>query len=318
MNPERLVWRGTKGWVARSVRVTLATGCVMTAFGLVAVRVSYARATQAGMDFGDQLRQLGDHHLSGDLNGDAYEVLLNGQVINSSSADTSRPVHEVLAYFQAQCNEDAVGLGDKLAHLGPTVSTLSSQAGIPGFMTIRREQEDAGFVFCMATDHELVGPEQLDRIKAAASGDLGKIGDIRYVSVRVQGDHTNVVAAWTRGKFDVAAMFPQNRDSPGDDFANVPRPEGSRRILSGTVTGAPFGVNAYEVPGEPDAVMASVDAKLQAAGFKPTSMPDETAKASHFYSLGDVLDIGVNAIATSGGKTNVSYMVSRGVNTVTR
>jgi acetylornithine deacetylase/succinyl-diaminopimelate desuccinylase-like protein len=315
---KRLVWQAGKAWVMRGLRVALASAVVLVAFGLVAVRISYARATEAAMDFGDELRRVGEHHLSGDMNADAYEVLLNGQSVHASNAETTRPMHEVLAYFQAQCKEDGLGMSDKLTHLQPTLNTLASTPGVPGFMTIRREQEDRGFVFCMAADHELSTHEQLLRLKRAHS-DFGTIGDIRYVSVRKDGARSNVVAAWTHGSFDIRVMFPESGDAPGEDFANVPRPDGARRIMTGTVTGAPFGVNAYEVSGDAPSVISAVDAKLVSAGWKPTSAPSGLAQAGRFYSLGNALNVGVAATkAATSGKTDVSYIVSRGVGSVTR
>jgi hypothetical protein len=316
---KRLVWRAGGAWVARGLRVTLATSLVLVAFGLVAVRVSYARATDAGMNFGDELRQIGEHHLSGDLSTDAYKVSINGQTIDASSAETKRPMHEVLDYFQAQCNEDAQGLSDRLTHLQATVGAMPSTAGIPGFMTVRREQQDRGFVFCMAADHKVSTQEQLRRIKSlGSSGDFGRIGDVRYVSVRIDGDRSNVVAAWTHGKFDVRTMFPKEGDAPGEDFGNVPRPEGGRRILTGTVAGAPFGVNAYEVSGAPTEAMTAVDAKLISAGWKLTTVPAGVPQVSRFYSLGNTMDVGVSATATHRGQSDVSYIVSRSVGSVSR
>jgi hypothetical protein len=305
--------------MARGLRVAAGTSVVLVAFGLVAVRVSYARAAEAGMDFGEELRQMGEHHLSGDLNTDAYEVLLNGQQLTASSTETNRSMHEVLDYFQTECQNDAQGLSDKFAHLDPTLDTLAPTSGVPGFLTIRREQEDRGFVFCMAADHELSGQEQILRVKSVGSSwDIGKIGDIRYVSVRKDGKRADVDAAWTHGKFDIHAMFPKTGDAPGEDFGNVPRPDGARRILTGTVTGAPFGVNAYEVAGSPEDVMSSVDMKLGAAGYKPIKMPENASRVSRFYELGNALDVGVTASSTHVGKTDVSYIVSRGIGSVTR
>jgi hypothetical protein len=313
------MWRAGGAWVARGLRVTAAVAVVLLAFGLVAVRVSYARATQAGLDFGDELRQMGEHHLSGDLGSDAYEVLLNGQPLHASNAVTQHPMHEVLDYFQAECQNDGQGLREQFTHLDAAVSALAPTSGVPGFLTIRREQDDRGFVFCMAADHQLTGPEEIMRVKSVGSSwDISKIGDVRYVTVRKDGDYSYVVAAWTRGKFDIHSMFPKTGDAPGEDFGNVPRPDGSRRILTGTVTGAPFGVNSYEVAGAPEEVLKSVDGKLLAAGYKPVTMPKNVPQVSRFYSLGSALDVGVTTTEAHMGKTDVSYIVSRGIGTVTR
>ncbi len=70
--------------------------------------------------------------------------------------------------------------------------------------------------------------------------------------------------------------------------------------------------------GRPDAALAAVDAKLVGAGWKPFSIPDSVPKASRFYSLGNAMDVAVTARGIRGGKSNVAYMVSRGVGTVSR
>lgn len=319
MNANRLVWRAARSWVARSLRVAVASGLVVTAFALAAARVSYARTADLAMDFGDQLRQVSEGHLSGDVGEGAYDVQLNGQIIHASNGVTKRLMHDVLAFFQEQCNSNGGALADKLADMDGTLRTFQPNSGIPGYLTIRREQLDRGFVFCMGTDHEMTEYELVHRIKAASDGDFGKVGDVRYISVRQDGDQSDVVAAWTHGPFDVRAMFPKTGDVPGEDFANLPRPDGSRRVLASSVKGAPFGLNSYEVQGPPDVVLASVDSKLRTAGYAPVAMPRGLdPRAGRFYSLGDAVDVGVTAIKARDDVTAVNYVVSRGAGTVTR
>ncbi len=316
-------WRATLPWVARAFRVGLASGVVLGAFGLVVVRTSYASAVDAAMNFGESLREMNERHAAGEVTSESYDVVVNGQHVQSSNAATSLQMHEVLDIFQAECKEDALGMPEKLGRLEETISHPTQAAGVPGFMVIRREQQDRGFVICMAADHELSSREQLLRLKSVGdSGDLSRIGDIRYVSAYKQSYGARVVAAWAHGTFNISKMFPKTGDAPGEDLGAVPRPDGGRRILTGTIAGTPYGINGYEVKGTTEEVMASLDAKLAAAGYKQAKLPNMVAASGpgRFYSLGNSLDVGVTATKSSRdrGLTNVSYVVSKGIPVVSR
>jgi len=305
--------------LARGLRVSLGLVFVAACFGVIAVRATYARAADAGLDFGEELRQMTERNLSGDLTGEVYQLAVNGQPFDSSNIATSRPMREVLDYFQDQCTNNGDGLGDSLQHLRRTVRELPRTAGHPGFMIVRKDAEDRGFVFCMGADHELSTKEKIERINLLAStGDLGQVGDVRYVAVAKDPGGSSTTSMWTHGTFNINAMFPKSGDAPGEDLGAVPRPAGSRRILTGLIVGAPFGVNAYEFPGAPKAAMAAVDSKLAATGWKAVSIPDMNTKGARFYSLGNAMDVVVTARGMRGGRSNVAYMVSRGVGTVSR
>jgi hypothetical protein len=306
-------------WLRRGLRVSLASALVLTSFGIVAARVSYARATDAGMNFGDELSAMSMHHTSGDLTGDAYEVVLNGQPVESSSAATRRSMHDVLDYLQSQCAHNADGLGDKFAHVGRDLASMSPDVGKEGFLVVRREQGDRGFVFCFAGDGSGSASETVARLKrAATTGDFAQLGDVRYASVHKDGTGSQVFTMWTRGAFNIYTMFPQTGDAPGEDFGGVPRPDGSRRTLSGTVVGAPFGISSYEVKGAGAEVFKGVNDKLIAAGFQPVVVAKGVPEVSHFYTLGNRMDVGVDVRETHKGVSAVSYVVSRGVGAVSR
>jgi DNA primase len=50
------------------------------------------------------------------------------------------------------------------------------------------------------------------------TGDAARLGDMRYVAARKQDNgKTQVIAIWSEGKFDIAAMFPDEGDAPGTD-----------------------------------------------------------------------------------------------------
>jgi hypothetical protein len=299
--------------------MSLGLSFVAAGFGVVLVHSAYARAADVGLDLGDELRHMEEGHLSGDVSGEVYQLAVNGQSFQSNNQATSRPLHALLDYFQEQCSTNGDGLADGLEHLTSTLRDLPKVSGHPGFMILRKEAEDRGFIFCMGTDHELTMGEKISKMRqVAATGDLGQIGDIRYVSIMSDPGGSTVASLWTHGTLNIGAMFPRGADAPGEDIGAVPRPDGARRILTGSVIGAPFGVNAYEVPGAPAQVMASVETKLLAAGWQPAPIPDAIHVATRFYSLPGALDLAVVARGDRGGKSDVAYLVSRAIQTVSR
>ena len=71
--------------------------------------------------------------------------------------------------------------------------------------------------------------------------------------------------------------------------------------------------------GEPAEVLASVEAKLTGAGWKPAVFPSVAPKSkSHFYTLPAGIDLAVNARAGHGDTTSVSYVVSLAPGSVSR
>ncbi len=315
----QLVRSRAGAWVGRAFRMAFGLVAVGVATGFVAVRVSYARAAEAGLNFGDELRQLGEGRLTGALSSEVYELSLNGQPFDTNSTATRRPMKEVLDYFQEQCTNNASGLSEELGHLSSTLRSLPAGKGVPGYLTVRKEAGDRSFVFCMAPDHELTAKEKLFRLRDVSDfGNFGRLGDVRYISVMQEAGGSTVTSMWTHGDFNVNTMFPKVGDSPGEDLGGVPRPDGARRVLTGHIVGAPYGVNVYEVQGLPAVALSAVDAKLQGMGWKPVSIPDEIHSRSRFYSHGNAMDIQVIAQQGSGSATNVAYMVSRAIGTVTR
>jgi len=314
----RVLWRGG-AWIGRAVRLSLGAGLVVFCFGLILAKVSYARATDAALDLGDEIRELGDARVSGALPGDVYQVALNGQPFDSSNVSTSRPLHEVLDYFQERCTTNGDGLGGELARLAKTVRELPRTTGHAGFVVVRKESEGRGFVFCMGADHDLSTKDKAGRLRAVAeSGDFGRLGDMRYVSVRSDAAGSSIAALWTHGTFNVNAMFPTVGDSPGEDIGRVPRADGTRRLLTATIVGAPFGLNAYEFRGSSTEGLAATDAKLIGAGWKRAAVPEAVHSPSRFYSLGNALDVSVTVREARAGKSDIAYAVSRGLGVVAR
>jgi hypothetical protein len=308
-------------WFSRAVRLSVTGVVVVGCFGTVVVRTAEARASDTGLTFGDQLMSVMEgRYSSGAVESDVYRVQLNGQTFNSTNVVTHRAMHEVLSHFATQCKVHAEGLSDSFKNLHATVSDLTpSTSGVEGALVVQREEADHGFVFCVAPDHKLTETELMSRLGVVGeTGDVSKAGNLRYVGMRRQpnGDF-NVVTAWTEGKLELYSMYSDASDVPGQDFGNVPRPDGGRRILSATIDGAPGGVNSYLVKGARADVLAGLDGTLKGAGWQALKMPEKVPHVGVGYSLGGNLQLIVSA-SPQEKDTLVTYVVSRGLRATSR
>jgi hypothetical protein len=315
----RVPSRRALSWVARGVRVTVVGALVVGAFALVGLRMGEARAAELGMNFGEELLAINESHASGDIAGDVYDVDINGQHVESSNASTARSMHEVLSYFASECKEHADGLRDKFADMKGTVATLTPGHGSPGSLAIQEEYVGHGFVFCIATKTPLSNADVVAQLgEFNRTGDLGAIGELRYVTYRESPSGNLVAAAWTSQSFNLHTMFPKEGDAPGQDFGSVPRPDGARRTVSATIAGSPGGINSYLVKGDPDEVRDALTTKLTQAGWSRVQMSPKISLDGLGFTLGSKLDLIVTANASTKGMTSVSYVVSRTIGTASR
>ncbi len=69
---------------------------------------------------------------------------------------------------------------------------------------------------------------------------------MRYVfAERSRNGGAHFVVFWSEGELNLFDMFPAAGDAPGQDPPDVPRPEGSRRILSAWEHGEPASMTIY-------------------------------------------------------------------------
>jgi len=285
---------------------------LLVAFGLFALRSAYGRANDAGMAFSEQLLSL-DSSGAGVVGGESYRIRLNGEPVSISSAASMRPLAEVLDYFERECTEHAEGLDQAFSKLDQSVRDLSPGSGGPGFGIMKRVGEHGGFVACFSAGHALSTEETAERLKeAVVSGDLGKLGNFRYVAVEKAGTGSHAVALWTDGAMMLGRMFPKEGDAPGFDWPDAPRPEGSRRFLSAYVEGVGYGVTVYDVGGDLEPVRAGIDGALTHAGWARMPIPKQVPAlgAAYFRPSDTGADLVVSARESGQHKTSVSYVYS--------
>ncbi|MEO7038057.1 MAG: hypothetical protein ABI548_29080 [Polyangiaceae bacterium] len=132
----------------------------------------------------------------------------------------------------------------------------------------REESATGGFVACLDTGGALGPAELARRIHAfARTGELGDLGELRYVLARREGDSTTALVLWTEGEFPLLRMFPDHGDAPGIDPLGIPRPGHAERLLSAAERDAPYSLTLYRVSSEPAAALGDYLEELKRAGW---------------------------------------------------
>ncbi len=290
---------------AKVARLTTYLVFVALVLGVVAVRIAWARAKDVVLTTGEDLSRLTE---GGKLDG-VYRLKLNGETVMIASASTKASPKEVLDRFAGECEHHADGIATELAHLGESVQPGAAprNEGFPGAGVLRSGNDDAGTVACFALGAKVGQVEVFERVGAfARTGDLGKIGMVRHVTVRRTASGSHVAAMWTEGSLDVAKMFPEKGDAPGSDVEGAIRPPSSRRLFTAYAEGAPYALRVYESSVTPEAVFTAYAAELPRAGWKADPDVAKETPDTRAFARGET-DLLVTAQAQEG-KTLVSIV----------
>jgi hypothetical protein len=263
-----LVLRAT-AYAKRALRVSGAVTVIAIVLGLVLAARARAAMADAALSLGGELSKIGV------AMGPANRVRLNGELVNVASAMVDDAPAAVLDRFEGECRAHSGGIAEEMLALAATSKLPSAAgAGLPGIGVLRKEGEARGAVACLARDGSEGSAGFLRGLQAmlSSSGDLASLGKLRYVvAERSPGaTRTHVVAAWTDGSFHLGALFPkaERGDAPGSDPAGAPRPDGSRRLLTASLEGVPYGIRVYDAPGAPTDVLASYDRAMPEQGWR--------------------------------------------------
>ncbi|HEX7664351.1 MAG TPA: hypothetical protein VF407_07575 [Polyangiaceae bacterium] len=281
-----------------AMRVVAYFGAV-SAFALgYAAHVAKADVAEEQMTLGRDLMPLAD------LLKDEHTVLVNGEHAHVSTATTTDDVATVLDRFQASCEANASPLADGWK-LAAEEDREKAKAAITGASVMRQATGTEGTLACIAKGARS-GDSFLSATHAfAETGDLGSLGQVRYVYVQRGSDNTSfVLTAWTDASFSVKALTPkEGEDAPGTDSANAPRPPHAQRILATAIEKTPFVVRAYTSTDAPASVLGFYDAELPKTGWT-CGAPSATEQITRSCTRGAVqLTI---VAGTQNGKTLVS------------
>lgn len=229
------------------LRVGLFLVAVWAGLAYLATRKAEAEVREMMLGMGAELMRF-----PGSTQGVERDVEFNGAVVHMMEGSVNRPVNEVLDYFEARCmeldrsHERLLELQQE-GFLGEGDLTLSDSV-------MRHDYGPTAFVACLdpGEEHDNGDPDSIgDRLSAfLESGDLADVGALRYVYVERHQDDggeemSQIVSLYTDGPVNIYDMFPTAGDAAGADVDDVPRPPGSRRILSSRVVGRPYGVTMY-------------------------------------------------------------------------
>jgi hypothetical protein len=211
-------------------------------------------------------------------------LLLNGARFVVRTETSLGSLASVLGAAHARCAERSLlAPRPRVAEnrLSARGAALVAQAlAVDGVLDAERDGE--GVVACVETNEgkpPFSDPQELGRALAAAaeSGDLSVLGSFRYVYARADRDgRTGQLELTSEGSLNVRQMFPKQGDAPGIDDAELPRPAGTRRVLS-VVHEVRQGIRAaaltgYESPQPASELRRAYATELRARGFDPRAL----------------------------------------------
>jgi hypothetical protein len=218
---------------------------VQLVIAALVVRGVHAQLQDLMQSTGAQMTQLG---AGLDRGGPPRTLRLNGaQLRLRSQRLADRTLDDVLDEFQARCRARNGRFLEQLQNAPQTRDWSEQDLGVlDGVMRV--ESEQAGSVACLDTGDEKASPESvLARAqKFVSTGDLASFGGLRLLRAEKREQGVFAVMFWTDGALNVKQMFPSRGDAPGLDFSDLPRPPGSRRILSAWEEGEAPALNIYE------------------------------------------------------------------------
>lgn len=229
----------------------------------------------------ESLRGLGEQLAAIDgfrQNSAPRDLFINGLELKVVAVSTPLTVKDALDRFQSTCH--AVGnidvpaaLKQKLQDNPAVANAPSAEDSVPAGV-IRQDAERDGFLACIDIGDSTDAEGLLSRLEEfSKTKNLRSLGQLRYALARRESKTTNLLLMWTEGDSKLGEMFPAQGDAPGSDMRDVPRPKGSRRLISAFEQGMPFGIATYELNGsELASATRDYQAQLIASGWRAQSL----------------------------------------------
>lgn len=231
--------------MAAFARLAVFTACVVVAISSLALRAVRASVGERLLGAGEEMMTY-----QGAPHEGVRRLRLNGIDISFRARAVDGRLEEVLRHYQMMCDRTAIAAD-------------------------AQRNRDTGYVACLATgDLPLDTSTVVERfVQFARTGKLLTLGGFRYAFAREVERHGDgkvfLFTAWSESSFDLARLLPSaDGDAAGDDPAGLPRPPGTRRLLSASEIGRPSGVFVYRVEHhEIDDLRALYRRRLVAAGW---------------------------------------------------
>ncbi|MDP3276819.1 MAG: hypothetical protein Q8Q09_16585 [Deltaproteobacteria bacterium] len=190
----------------------------------------------------------------------ARTLSLNGARLKFSTGSTPDSVRQVIDHYAADCRRNDGQLGEQFRSMLPALRERS-QAPAPAtpdfaetadsFTMFRFSGDSEGMLFCFDVGTARMDLREFSRRleQVAATGDLSKVGNFRYVfaSRATPSDRsTHIVGFWGDGSpVNVTTMFPATGDAPGREVTGAARPTGLRRMFNAYEVGVPYSLSMY-------------------------------------------------------------------------
>ena len=242
------------------------------------LRSAHARASEALLNVGAELMKI----QGSSPEQPARSVVLNGLTVQLRTASTDHDLHTVLDHFHALCRARTGVHAPQavLDQLRTGARSVASRALLDG--VLRAESASEGVIACVDTGTPLSLTDLTSRLQAfAKTGDLNEVGELRYVLARRVDGKTAVLTLWTEGSTPLLKMFPATGDAPGQDPADISRPQGTRRLLSTWENGQAYSITAYTATGGRVAdLVAFYEQDLRARGWAVEADAPDSSKAN--------------------------------------
>jgi len=235
----------------RAVRSALAASRVAALALVLAVVSLLVSARSAAARMGDVLRTFAEKTML-DVPGARYAsgprvLSINGVRVHVVTASVDADVGVALDHFESMCaaRGGVEGADRILANAAVRTAVLRRRKSILDGV-FRSETAGGGTVACLDTGGALAASDLARRLERfAKTGDLAAIGELRYALARRTARGASLLLLWTEGPAPLVSMFPPAGDAPGADPPGLPRPPETRRLLSASELGMPYGTFLY-------------------------------------------------------------------------
>jgi hypothetical protein len=242
---------------------------------LLALRSARAEVTTMSLELGRDMEPLSD------LLTERARVNINGERLWASSALSTSSVAEVLGRFEANCHDTgAAGAswgdipGSQMQSFTKNLDVSDPKKAKFEFGVFRSEKGNEGAVLCFPKPG---GAGMFDRMQAfVRTQNLGELGRLRYAYVRHDNGKTHVLTMWTDDSLRLDKLAGTDGSEPGFDSPDLPRPIRSKRTVSASIDGTPYGALGYLSEGKPAEVLTAFRDEMEHRGWRTAKTPDAT------------------------------------------
>ena len=202
--------------------------------------------------------------------GEGRRVFVNGDPIFFRMQTSTETVAKALDGVAADCQS-----GDAARMLGIPTLFEHGQRSRSLSLTKMIRQDGEGVAATLCVFHE--------------GDDHGEgTAQTRYTLAHENDDHrVSLFTISTEERADVYAVFPDEGDAPGGDFAGIPRPRDARRLFAATIEGDPYAVRIYETHAPMADMVKQYDADMALAGWTRSEAVAKAMPDARYYTRGD-------------------------------